>query len=60
MGLMVCVNHPFKPANKKCKICNEGLCKWCKARLIINYAGDNDGFICEKCDNINSSKTVHL
>lgn len=50
MGILVCINHPGKPANKKCKKCNAGLCKYCKARETTNSSGDWDGFICDKCE----------
>lgn len=60
MRVVTCVNHISKPASKRCKICGDGLCKYCKTRQTTNYAGDWDGVVCEKCDkgDVKSSKIL--
>lgn len=50
----------MRPANKKCKICNDGLCKHCPARQTTNYNGDWDGVICPKCDGIEAKRGVTI
>lgn len=58
MKVRVCSIHSTKPASKQCKVCKEGLCKYCKTRETKTYAGDWDGFICERCDGIEAKRGV--
>lgn len=60
MAILTCINHSMRPANKKCKICNDGLCKHCPARQTTNYNGDWDGVICPKCDGIEAKRGVTI
>lgn len=55
-NILVCVNHSFRPANKKCKVCGDGLCKYCPARETKNHNGDWTGYICPKCDELEGNK----
>jgi len=53
-----CKNHPNRPANKMCRECKLGLCKYCNATSLTDFRGEHLGYVCEDCKPINNQRGI--
>lgn len=55
-----CKKHPNKPANKMCKKCGVGLCKYCPATELTDSRGEHSGFVCFNCGSVTQEKSIKI